>query len=111
MVYRITGLFDRMGNASPKAHSANPGTAKLTENDKFLILELAINKPGIYLREIQEQLHSETGTEVDMSTQYAISYMLLDSPDRNLYLQLNNGVNSYGLSTCTAVSNPCSCSH
>ena len=67
-VCRVTGLFDRTGDVSPKAHSANPGTAKLTEIDKFIILELAIDKPGIYLREIQEQLHSETGTEVDMST-------------------------------------------
>jgi hypothetical protein len=33
-----------------------------------MILELAIDKPGIYLREIQASLFIETGTDVDTST-------------------------------------------
>ena len=41
---------------------------KLTVFDKFLILELVIERPGIYLREIQRELKDETGTEVSIST-------------------------------------------
>ena len=53
-VRRISELFDRTdtGDVSPKPHpSTNPGTARLTEIDKFLILEVSVNKPGIYLLE------------------------------------------------------------
>ena len=68
-VRRISELFDHTGDVSPKPHpSTNPGTARLTEIDKFLILEVSVNKPGIYLREIQQYLHAPTGTEVDVST-------------------------------------------
>ena len=68
-VRRISELFDHTGDVSPKPHpSTNPGTARLTEIDKFLILEVSVNKPGIYLREIQQYLHAQTGTEVDVST-------------------------------------------
>ena len=34
----------------------------------MLVLEIAIEKPGIYLREIKQFLMEETGTEVDTST-------------------------------------------
>ena len=68
-VRRISELFDHTGDVSPKPHpSTNPGTARLTEIDKFLILEVSVNKPGIYLCEIQQYLHAQTGTEVDVST-------------------------------------------
>ena len=68
-VRRISESFDRTGDVSPKPHpSTNPGTARLTDIDKFLILEVSVNKPGIYLREIQQYLHAQTGTEVDVST-------------------------------------------
>ena len=68
-VCRTSELFERTGDVSPKPHpSTNLGTARLTEINKFLILELSINKPGIYLCEIQQYLHAQTGTEVDIST-------------------------------------------
>ena len=68
-VCRISELREHTGNVSPKPHpSTNPGTARLTEIDKFLILEVSVNKPGIYLREIQQHLHAQTGTEIDVST-------------------------------------------
>lgn len=67
-VCRIVSLFDATGDVSPKQYPPNTGTAKLTDTDKFIILELAVDKPGIYLREIQVQLAQETGTKVDTST-------------------------------------------
>ena len=67
-VCRTVALFDETGNVSPKEYPSNFGTARLTEIDKLIILELVIEKPGIYLREIQQELESETGTVVDVST-------------------------------------------
>ena len=67
-VSRIVSLFYATGNIKPKLYPPNLGTATLTEIDKLIILELAIEKPGIYLREIQDYLSKETGTTVDVST-------------------------------------------
>ena len=46
------GVFKATGDVQPKAYPPNGGTAKLTVIDKMMILELVIQKPGIYLREI-----------------------------------------------------------
>ena len=67
-VCRTVALFDETGGVSLKEYPSNLGTAKLTEIDKLLILELVLEKPGIYLREIQQELVHETGTVVDLST-------------------------------------------
>ena len=67
-VCRTVALFDETANVSPREYPSNVGTARLTEMDKSIILELVIEKPGIYLREIQQELESGTGTVVDVST-------------------------------------------
>ena len=67
-VCRTLATFNSTGDVKPKAYPPNIGTAKLREIDKLIILELAIEKPGIYLGEIKEHLHEETGTAVDTST-------------------------------------------
>ncbi len=67
-VSRTVALFEATNDVRPRDYPPNPGTAKLTEIDKLIVLELAIEKPGIYLREIQAQLTEETGTEVDINT-------------------------------------------
>ena len=64
-VCRTVALFDETGGVCPKEYPSNLGTAKLTEIEKLLILELVLEKPGIYLREIQQELVHETGTVVD----------------------------------------------
>ena len=64
----VDHLFYETGNVSPREYPSNVGTARLTEMDKLIILELVIEKPGIYLREIQQELESWTGTVVDVST-------------------------------------------
>ena len=69
-VQRTIKLFEASGTVSkaeyPKGAS-HPFT-KLTVIDEFLILELVIERPGIYLREIQQQVRDDTGTEVSIST-------------------------------------------
>ena len=40
---------------------------KLTEADQFLLLELVIERPGIYLHELRHELHA-SGTEASMAT-------------------------------------------
>ena len=67
-LYVELALFEETGNVSPRGYPSYVGTARLTEMDKLIILELVIEKPGIYLREIQQELESWTGTVVDVST-------------------------------------------
>ena len=67
-VCRIVNLFATTNDVRLRLYPPNLGTFKLTEIDKLVILELAIEKPGIYLREIQASLLVETGTDVDIST-------------------------------------------
>ena len=50
-----------------KPYPPNSGTSS-TEVDKFIILEIVIDRPGIYLREIQRDIEEQTGTTVDSST-------------------------------------------
>ncbi len=67
-VCRMVAIFDSTNDVRPKDYPPNTGTAKLTKVDKLITLELAIEKPGIYLREIQAELSRKTGTEIDVST-------------------------------------------
>ena len=41
---------------------------KLTENDRFLILELVLKRPGIYLNELRQNLFITMGTDVSAAT-------------------------------------------
>ena len=52
--------------AYPKGHS-HP-FKKLTEINEFLILELVLERPGIYLAEIKQEFSEQTGTEISVST-------------------------------------------
>lgn len=67
-VYRINALFESTGEVSKKKYPKNKGTMKLTDIDKLICLELAIDYPGIYLTEIRQQLIDHTGTDVNEST-------------------------------------------
>ena len=67
-VQRTIKLFETIGTVSkaeyPKGAS-HPFT-KLMVIDEFLSLELVIERPGIYLHKIQQQIRDETGTEVSV---------------------------------------------
>ena len=69
-VSRIVVLFNETGTVSkrqyPDSHSASH--RKLTEVDKLMIIEIALDKPGIYLGEIKQCLLEEHGTDVSVST-------------------------------------------
>ena len=67
-VCRTVTLFDETGGVTKQKYPQNPGTRKLTEVDKLLVLELVLDKPGIYLHEVKRQLVEETGTGVDICT-------------------------------------------
>ena len=43
-------------------------SARLTDEDKLTILEIVIDQPSIYLRELQCKLAETTGAQVDVST-------------------------------------------
>ena len=69
-VSRTVALFNETGTVSkrqyPESHSAS--RRKLTDVDKLLIIELCIDKPGIYLSELHQALLEEHGTDVSVST-------------------------------------------
>ena len=46
----------------------NAGTTKVTDLGKLIVLEVVISKPGIYLKEVREELRQTTGTEINEST-------------------------------------------
>ena len=67
-VSRTLSLFNASGNVEERKYPPNTGTAVLTEIDKIIILETVVEKPETYLREIQQTLIQETGTDIDTST-------------------------------------------
>ena len=69
-VCRIIQRFDETGSVSkatfPRGHE-HPHQ-KLRPTDEFLILQLVLDKPGVYLDEIRKELYQTTGTDVSVST-------------------------------------------
>jgi len=68
IVSRTVKLFNDQGDVEKKIYPNNNGTQKLTLVDQLIVLELVLDRPGIHLHELQQQLVEETGTEVDPST-------------------------------------------
>ena len=52
-VSRTVRLFNEQGDVAKKSYPANTGTRKLTQLDQLILLELVLDKPGIYLHELQ----------------------------------------------------------
>lgn len=67
-VSRILQLFHTTGSLCKKSKSSANAFRKLTSPAQMLILNLVIEKPGIYLKEIQEELLHTLMLEVDIST-------------------------------------------
>ena len=63
-VHRIIACFEQTGDVSKSKCPPNAGVTKLTYIRKYFILDLVIDKPGIYLREIQEELFQATGIDI-----------------------------------------------
>lgn len=66
-VYRYTERFLATGDINPFAKRNGP-MREMSEFEELFLVQLA--KPGIYLRELQEQLCSKTMHWVDVSTIY-----------------------------------------
>ena len=67
-VSRILSLFHSTGAVSKKVFAKDRSFRILTEPGQLLILHLVTSKPGVYLREIQEELLLQLMIEVAIST-------------------------------------------
>ena len=67
-VSRIVHLFNTTGNVCKKRQQSDNAYRKLTSPAQVLVLNLVIEKPGIYLREIQAELMHTLSLDVNVST-------------------------------------------
>lgn len=67
-VSRVLKIFHLTGQVSKKSYPKDKSYRKLTSPAQLLILQLALDHPGIYLREIQSELCSILGIHVEIST-------------------------------------------
>ena len=67
-VARVIARFMEVGGVEKCSYPFNAGIIKLSEIGKQYIMELAIDKPGIYLAEIQQELFQATAIDVSETT-------------------------------------------
>ena len=58
-VYRYSQRYQATGDIRPFVKRNGP-VGELCEHEKTLLIDLALAKPGIYLRELQQELYSRT---------------------------------------------------
>ena len=66
-VYRINQLFDTTGSVTKAAYPTERAFRKLTTPAQLFVIHLLLDRPGIYLCEIQWELQSQLGLEVTES--------------------------------------------
>ena len=66
-VSRITTLFRTTGDVAKKPYPSERASRKLTEPAQFFIIYLILDRPGIYLREVQLELQTQLGLNVSQS--------------------------------------------
>ena len=64
-VWRTVKRFEEEGRIDKRK---NEGPRKLTESEEFAIMEIVLEKPSVYLREIVRHIQDQTGTIVHEST-------------------------------------------
>ena len=67
-VWRTVQLFINTGNVSKKRYNKDNLPRKINESILFVILQVVLERPGVYLREIQSHVEYLTGTRVSTST-------------------------------------------
>ncbi len=69
-VRRTLNLFITTGSVDkrPYPEQQSRQRKKLTDDDHFLLLELVLERPGIYLNELRHELLATTGTEASTAT-------------------------------------------
>ena len=60
-------MHRRTGDVRSVLEKYGPDT-KLSKQEELIVLQLLLDKPGIFLMEIQQELYDATGTWVDCST-------------------------------------------
>lgn len=70
-VRRITNLFDAVGDVAPVSYKPGPNRL-LSEPEEYSIIELLLANPGMFLDELQYELHQSTGTLASISTIFRI---------------------------------------
>ena len=63
-VSRMTTLFRTTGNVAKKPYPSERASRKLTEPAQFFVVYLILDRPGIYLRELQLELQSQLGINI-----------------------------------------------
>ena len=67
-VWRTVDLFHRTGSVTKKKYDSANLPRKMTDVVQFLLLQLILERPGIYLRELQAEVKLVTGLELAAST-------------------------------------------
>ncbi len=67
-VWRVNRLFQCTGSVTKCHYPANRRVKKLFDNVKFLILNLVLDKPQLYLREIKAEVLTVTGLDVSLAS-------------------------------------------
>ena len=73
-VSRTTTLFNTSGTVSKKSYPSERAYRKITLPVQLLIFKLVIEKPGIRLREIQEELLDVLWVDISESAIYRFLY-------------------------------------
>lgn len=63
-VYRTVDLFRRTGSVTKKAYDSSNIPRKLTDVVKIILIQLILERPGIYLRELQTEIKEITGLDI-----------------------------------------------
>ena len=66
-VRRIVRLFETTGSVNKKAYPSEKSFRKITKSAELFILHLVIDKPGLYLRELKNELELQLGIDVTES--------------------------------------------
>ena len=65
-VCRVVSRFNETGNVDVQSRNGAP--MKLSAFDEFAIMENTLERPDMYLHELQSDIKRTTGTDVDVST-------------------------------------------
>ena len=60
-VEKVVLLYKRTGDVRSVRKKLGPDTV-LSDQEELIVLQLFLDKPGIYLREVQQELYDATGT-------------------------------------------------
>lgn len=63
-VCRTVDLFYRTGNITKKAYDSSNLPRKLTDLVKLILIQLILERPGIYIRELQAEIKEITGSDI-----------------------------------------------